>query len=77
METIFDHNPTDEELKRFGGKESFEWLDKKGLPYFTCEDDANYHLGILFSMRKDFKKAEEYFSKIENKRMLDLLIQDF
>ena len=74
METIFDHNPTDEELKRFGGKEVVEDLIAKG--YYT-EDDANYQLGILFSMRKDLKKAEEYFSKIENKSMLDLLIQDF
>lgn len=74
METIFDHNPTDEELKRFGGKEVVEDLIAKG--YYT-EDDANYQLGILFSMRKDFKKSKEHFLKIEHKAMLDTLIQDF
>lgn len=77
METIFDYNPTDLELKRFGGKESFEFLKENGLQRIITEDDNLYQLGILFAMRGEIKKANEYWSKIKNKDMLDTLIQDF
>ena len=53
METIFDHNVTDEELKRFGGREYLEWVKAIQGDYFNSDDDANYFLGILFSIRGD------------------------
>ena len=31
METIFDHNVTDEELKRFGGREAYDYFASKGI----------------------------------------------
>lgn len=77
METIFDHNPTDLELKRFGGRESFEFFQEHGIDPFACEDDNLYQLGLLFAMRGDMEKANEYWSKIKYKAMLDTLVQDF
>lgn len=55
IETIFDFNPTDAELKRFGLTHS----DKEILLEFP--DTCNYQLGVLFSIRKNEKKANEYF----------------
>lgn len=77
IETIFDHNPTDLELKRFGGKGCFEYWLNKGINIYDDPDNCNFHLGLLFSMRGDDKKANEYWSKIEHKEMLDVLVQDF
>ena len=72
METIFDHNVTDEELKRFGGRECMEWIRSLQGDYYLNSDDANYHLGLLFSMRGDKAKAEYYFRKMKNKSRLQL-----
>lgn len=76
-ETIFSYNPTGDELKRFGGLDQFVWADKVGLDIYLSNDNRLYHLGLLFSMRKNDKKANEYWSKIENKMMLSTLVQDF
>ena len=55
IETILDYNPTDEEWKRFGGKESFmRWFD---IYIKSSPDNFNYHLGLLFSIREDKEKA--------------------
>ena len=77
IETIFDHNPTDEELKRFGGKENFEWAKQEGIEVYSDPDDANYALGILFSIRNDKKRANEYWAKIQDRTILGTLVQDF
>ena len=76
METIFDHNPTDEELKRFGGREAFQWAKDNGIDLFKSSDDNNYQIGMLYSMRGDKTKANQYWSKIEHKEMLATLVQD-
>ena len=75
VETIFDYNPTYEELKRFGGRSSFEFLEKNGIK--LCDDDKYYMLGMLFSMRGDKVKACEYWNKITSNEMLMTLWQDF
>ncbi len=31
MKTIYDFNPTDEELKRFGDRKSIEWARENGI----------------------------------------------
>ena len=49
----------------------------EGPSMYTSEDDANYALGILFSMRGDKEKAKHYFEKITNKELLEILWQDF
>ncbi len=76
METIFDYNPTEEELQRFGGMKQFEFYKSVLGAYYIYEDDANYHLGLLFSMRGDKAKAELYFAKIKDKERLKILWQD-
>lgn len=76
METVFDHNPTDEELEWFGG--FFESCKVLGIDY-TDEKyaDSNYYqIGILYSMRGDKQKAQEYFDKLKNQAFLRILWQD-
>ncbi|QQR98593.1 MAG: hypothetical protein IPK18_03435 [Sphingobacteriales bacterium] len=55
IETIFDFNPTDAELKRFGLTHS----DKEILLEFP--DTCNYQLGVLFSIRKTKRKPMNIF----------------
>jgi hypothetical protein len=82
IETIFDYNPTEQELKRFGfdrndGYGHYEerlanlkkWHSEGERPDYYC-------LGLLFSMRGDKKRATEYFSKAHPWQR-DLLIKDF
>lgn len=77
METIFDHNPTKAELGRIfpGGMRLFNEIG--GYKGFKHQDDIFYHLGLLFSMRGNAQKANEYWNKIEDKRLLSTLIEDF
>ena len=77
METIFDHNVTKEEMMRFVGPYDIEEAFAEGPSMYTNENDANYALGILFSMRDDKEKAKHYFEKITNKELLQILWQDF
>ncbi|MBO8152689.1 MAG: hypothetical protein H0Z30_09390 [Candidatus Marinimicrobia bacterium] len=63
METIFDHDITEEEVKillDFTIDEAREFI-------LTLSKDANIALiAELYALRKDFKKAEEYINKIED-----------
>lgn len=74
METIFDYNPTQGELNRLGmGTPGGMQLMKAVEP----SPDTNYYwLGMLFSMRGDKEKANEYWSKVTDKGMLSTLIED-
>jgi hypothetical protein len=77
-ETIFDYNPTQGELNRFGlgtpgGMQIYKEVEQS-TGY--CANTHNYWLGLLFSMRGDNKKANEYWNKITNKSMLSTLIED-
>jgi hypothetical protein len=76
IETIFDHNPTEGELKRFN-LTSPELIEMMKGTYNSSNDTRLYALGLLFSMRGNDKKASEYWSKIENKDILSTLVQDF
>jgi hypothetical protein len=81
METIFDYNPTDMEIQRWVyaedpiEKERQRRNFKKELE--ESPDDSYFRLGMLFAGRGNMKKANEYWAKVKNKRMLDILIQDF
>ena len=77
VETIFDHNPTDRELNRWGGREWFEDAKKYGIDVFASKDRNYYMIGMLCRSRKEFSKANYYFSKIKHKSLLTLLMQDF
>jgi len=61
-ETIFDHNPTDEELPHFtAGVISKE-------KYLTFNSDVKYHdLYRLYLMRGDKETAEKYYLMISEK----------
>jgi len=76
METIFDYELSEGELRRFG---LFEVPPEilKTAKESKCEDSNLYQLGLLFSMRGDDKKAKTYWGKIKDKRILSTLIQDF
>ena len=75
IETILDYNPTEQEWKRFGGRDFImKYLD---IYLQSHSDNHNYHLGLLFSMRGNKAKANAYFSKIEDSEMLQTLVEDF
>ena len=75
METLFDHNPTDYELTRFGGREQFDFYKSIG---FECSQDDNYYMiGLLYAGRGDDKTAAKYFNKIKNRKLLVTLMEDF
>lgn len=74
METIFDHDPTEEEMERFKGLKNMELREI----YLKGDTDNHfYDLGILFSIRNDEEKSNYYFSKIKDKTILNTLMQDF
>ena len=77
METIFDHNVTDKELERFGGREAFDFFASNGINLFDNEDTNNYQIGLLYAGRNDKEKAEIYFSRVKDKSLLSTLMQDF
>jgi hypothetical protein len=57
-ETIFDHNPTEVELKRLIGRISKE-------KYLTLNNDTHYHnIYRLYIMRGDKETAEKYYLMI-------------
>lgn len=76
-ETIFDYNPTDAELKRFGGRERFAWLMEQNINLFEHDDDRYYCLALLFGGRKDKSRFLHYCSLIKNKSRLGVFMQDF
>ena len=77
IETIFDHNPTDRELKRWGGREAFEKAVEYGVDLFARPDNNWYMIGMLYAGRGDYEKANEYWSRMEDKSALVTLVQDF
>lgn len=81
METIFDYNPTELEMKRFGIQARFGDIDNQinlmKEMNAKSPDDNNYQLGLLFAMRGDMEKSDKYFSQIEDKTMLRTLVEDF
>lgn len=74
METIFDYNPTSQELIdiRFDalslclkfGIETTETLTPELYKKLVSQDNAYYDLACLFEFREDQKKADEYWSKL-------------
>jgi hypothetical protein len=76
IETIFDYDLSEGELKRFNITDPFLRGHMK-IMLSKSPDDRYYTLGLLFAMRGDKRKAKKYWDKIEDKRMLSTLIQDF
>jgi hypothetical protein len=80
METIFDYNPTDTELKRWVNAKDPAEREKQRQFLKEILESADapdyYYLGLLFASRGDKKRANEYFAKAKPWQR-DLLIQDF
>jgi hypothetical protein len=74
METFFDYNPTAAELKRFNINDRTIDLFKLSL---TNNNNRLYTLGMLFAMRKDYERANYYWSQIKDSDILSTLIEDF
>lgn len=74
METIFDYNPSDKEISRFGGLKAKNLLINF---YKLSDDDRLYHLGLLFSSRGDKERAKKYWEQMKDKSPLKALVTDF
>ncbi|MDN3672629.1 hypothetical protein QWY99_22085 [Flavobacterium branchiarum] len=74
MITIFNYNPTDQELSdiRF---DAFSLCQKFGIDTdkeltpelylnLVSQENAYYDLAVLFEFRKDQKKADEFWAKL-------------
>jgi hypothetical protein len=89
METIFDYNPTPAELKRHGIIEHSDSEIKQGAwtlseqidfmkkCFEKSPDDTNWRLGLLFAGRGERKRANSYYAKVKDKRILATLVEDF
>ena len=77
METIFDHNVTKEELRRFGGEEYFEKAKKYGVDPYKTADSANYAIALLYSMRGDKEKANQYLKKIKDYSLIQATWKEY
>ncbi|MFE3849098.1 hypothetical protein ACFX5D_14085 [Flavobacterium sp. LB3P45] len=86
METIFDHNPTPQELNdiRFDalslclkfGVETTEKLTPELYKKVVSQDNAYYDLACLFEFRDNQTKADEYWSKLPESTQLNGLGYD-
>jgi hypothetical protein len=83
VESIFDYNPTERELRRFNlySEEQIEEVkylySRYGDTDDCCRDSILYQLGFLFLMRKKPETADKYFSRMKDKGMLSTLVEDF
>lgn len=64
METIFDHNPTPEELRAIG----CDWWPQEQYVTRTGESDAWFELALLFRERGDAKNETRAWSHIPERR---------
>lgn len=65
METVFDHNITDEEMVMLG------MIDKETFLRLANQEDANYTLALLFYYRGDKRKAKKYADRLSPNLMND------
>lgn len=74
METIFDYNPTKDELRFFTGP----YGQERYLPGLT-QDQALEDLAGLFALRGDSERSEAYARRIADQAYarLNILNQDF
>lgn len=64
METIYDHNPTQEELKEFGAN---FWTKDEYLNTFSSES-MWFDLALLFRLRNDKQNESRAWSHVPDKR---------
>lgn len=71
MKTIFDYNPTKEELVKMFGYE----IGKK--KYLSKPDNEIFTLCHLFSMRDDKKNLNKYLGYLSDQEQMDFHRLDF
>jgi hypothetical protein len=86
MKTIFDYNPTPQELSdiRFDalslclkfGIETTKTLTPELYKELVSQDNAYYDLACLFEFRDDQTKADEYWNKLPKDMQLNGLGYD-
>jgi hypothetical protein len=80
VESIFDYNPTERELRRFGIKRedgSYEEQIALSKEMISVAEKPDYYcLYILFKSRGDEKRAADHWAKMEQWQR-DIFIQDF
>lgn len=87
METIFDHNPTQQELndlrfdalsfcQKFGIDLATELTKDLYLEHIT-QQNAYYDIACLFEFRGDLETAEKYWSKLPSHIRYDGLGNDY
>ena len=64
METIYDHNPTPEELEAIGRS----WMTPERYATITNEGDAWMDLAFLFGTRGDTENENRAWSHIPERR---------
>jgi hypothetical protein len=67
VETIFDHNPTEDELTMIGLHPWYPDYEEQVQRVKQLMEDADtpnyFNIGLLFDRRGDVGRAEEYFAK--------------
>jgi hypothetical protein len=67
VETIFDHNPTADELTMIGLHSWFDDYEERVARRKKILEEADepdyFKIGLLFDRRGDTKRAEEYLAK--------------
>lgn len=75
METVFDFNPTEEELKALFG--SLEDAEKARRDYeSTPPKEPDMNIVYLLIGRKQWKKAEQYAQKFDRETKVGCLLPD-
>lgn len=70
METIFDHNPTDEEVRKIVGSMTQE----EYLKFLTLDKDNNtgyYDIAYLYYYRSNLPKMRKYSRKMTSINMIN------
>ncbi|WP_027185674.1 hypothetical protein [Desulfovibrio inopinatus] len=72
METIWDYNPTENELKSLFGNLA---AAKRNREQVQDDDDRNMWLASLFGVRGDMEKRDAYVAQIQDKQVrLDMTL---
>lgn len=70
METIFDYDPTPDELRYLAGPDAESYRAR------VTADEALTGLSILFAMRGDEKLSDFYADQISDKALLKFTLQN-
>ena len=70
METIFDHQPTKEELRYLSS------VDESAYRTMVTLDEALTGLTMLFAIRSDSARADYYMDQISDRQFVDFTLNN-